>query len=96
MLAPLLAVITSKSKLLSDEFSVHSRDDPDCLNFFKMYYKILGSEQFLENASCCRLLQTTSYNNSYMNCNFGDKIYCYQIQLSTKTFQRVEELSHSK
>ena len=37
MLKPLLAIITLNYELLSDECLVHSRDNPDYLNYLKMY-----------------------------------------------------------
>jgi len=41
MLKPLLAIIAVNYELLSDECLVHSRDNPDCLNYHKKYIKFL-------------------------------------------------------
>jgi len=41
MLTPLLAIIAVNYELLSDECLVHSRVNPNCLNYLKMYIEFL-------------------------------------------------------
>ena len=52
MLTPLIAIIAINYELLSDECLVHSRDNPDCLNYLKMYRYIKFFDLILITSGC--------------------------------------------
>jgi len=87
MLAPLLAIVASKyfSYCLTNVRYIHQTIQT-VLNLLKIYHEIVGSEQSLKMylvVDCVKQkmnLLATPYHNAYTNCNFSDKIYCYQIQ----------------